>query len=204
MELSRTHHEHRPLTLDGLRLSTIPLESLSRNEKGTVTKQQTEIPLQINGHAFGLYVELTQKTGRTNTSRGYAFVVYHLDGEIIIPNILAEATFIERDDHIDVMTSVQKEHDHPLLVGTGLAIYKKVLELIEDLSKTSKKELVHIVTINRSISKREKHLTTERWLALFRPVLEERGYIQIDEEHWQKTYQNGALVNTRTPLEEIG
>jgi hypothetical protein len=120
-------------------------------------------------------------------SRNYAFVIRNADNGTVTPNILAEATFIERDDHIEVMSSVQKENDHPSLTGAGLLAYKKVLELIEDLARTSNKKLVHTVTMERSISKREKPLSTERWLALFQPVLEEHGYTQLDECHWQKS-----------------
>ncbi len=190
MERKLSERELRSPPLEEVRLSEIPYGPPSTNERGTITIQEAQVPIQINAHEFELYVELTKKTGPAMRSRNYAFVIRNADNGTVTPNILAEATFIERNDHIEVISSIQKENDHHSLTGAGLLAYKKVLELIEDLAKTNKKKLVHTVKMDRSISKRKNPLTAERWLALFGPVLEQHGYVHLDEGRWQKTFNN--------------
>jgi len=194
METASLEREQRSSTLENIRFSDISYQQCSRNKKGTTIVQETQFPIQIHGHEFELYVERTKKTGETMIASSYAFVIRNTDNGVATPNILAEALFIERDDHVAVTCSIQKENDHPSLAGAGLVIYKKVLDLVQDFADASKKKIIHTVTMKRSLSKRDTPLTTERWLALFGPTLEQHGYTRFDDRHWQKTYE-GRLAN---------
>ena len=90
-------------------------------------------------------------------------------------------------------TLILKPVDDPdLKGGIGLSLWKKMTDLIEIDAQQQGVAIQHCIEMAPEISQ-QKPLTEKRWLELFLPFLDKRGYTQAPSTNgvltWTKTYQ---------------
>ena len=188
-----------PKDFDNLELSELGLFTEAERNHGT-NHYSVNLPIQVKGENFNMLCDMRVEKNKQNeiyqltlkisivapdkvSADLYGLYESILYGEI---DINSPSNFNNLDlSRTEATTVVQKNRGAGNIAPeTGVALYNKMIDFIAKQSELSKQDITHKITYAAFFG-----LTPEKWLKIFGPILEERGYTQIDNKHWEKIYK---------------
>lgn len=166
----------------------LPWVPVDRTEKlyGHVTQEAT-VPISLGGKEYICTAWWLNIGPRTNKM---VFFVSHnakpgSENWLLTGGIAFHASNTSPDE---VGTSITKNKLQPssaeLPRGVGVDFYNKMLDYIQTIANERQHQSHHIVSHDTSYG-----LNAEKWNAVFKPVLEQRGYTSTEPGLWERDYQ---------------
>lgn len=92
------------------------------------------------------------------------------------------------DEVWEITTDIEKVADHSELLGVGMQLYGKILDVIPAIVRGKGRRAEHDVERMTSFTSK-KPLANDRWNELFEPLLASRGYIKVQDGRWRKVFE---------------
>ncbi|MDP3880668.1 MAG: hypothetical protein Q8Q32_00595 [bacterium] len=161
-----------------------PIESIDLNFEGS----RKEAEFEFRGQKYSVVIDRGSGVTLRESSEEQLYVIlYGNEKRDSGVNVRITLTKSQENKVLAEMMILKVDEQKALPKGIGIAFYEKIIDALQGKADALNLEISHTVTRDDTLSK-------DKWNALFREMLEGRGYERIldnDEglSRWEKVYK---------------